>query len=173
MQKQLAQVKEFMTVFGQEVKGKVELPSREIMKLRVKLLAEEVKELEEACANDDLVEILDAFTDIRYVLEGAVLAFGMQGIAEEAFDAVHDSNMTKACNTMVLATQTKESYGKLGVETYIEQSATKGMQGGNLFLVKRKEDGKVLKSIHWKQQDLKSILDRHITGQEEQLKIEL
>ena len=46
--------------------------------LRVSLLKEEVKGLEEALKKDDLVEAADALTDIMYVLAGAYLTFGLQ-----------------------------------------------------------------------------------------------
>lgn len=161
MEKQIKQVEEFMTLFGQEVKAKVEMPSSKIAALRVSLLEEEVKELAEAVEQGDLVAVLDAFTDIRYVLEGAILAFGMQGIAQEAFEAVHASNMQKACDTIESARLTQESYTKIGVPTYIEQSPIKSqITGENLWLIKREADKKVLKSIHWEEQDLKSIVDR-------------
>jgi hypothetical protein len=37
-----------------------------------------LNELKLAIENDDLVEILDAFCDLSYVLHGAVLEFGMK-----------------------------------------------------------------------------------------------
>lgn len=95
MQKQLNQVKLFMTTFGQQVRSKPELPSKAEMELRIKLLREEVDELEEAFKKGDLVEVADAYTDIRYILEGGVLQCGMADIAEELFDEVQRSNMSK------------------------------------------------------------------------------
>ena len=41
------------------------------------MLQEEVQELADAIAADDLVEVADALGDIQYVLSGAVLEFGM------------------------------------------------------------------------------------------------
>lgn len=154
MKKQLTQVEQFMTVMGQEVKDKVEMPTPAIAELRVRLLEEEVKELREAIAAGDLLEVLDAFTDIRYVLEGAILAFGMQDIAEEAFDRVHDSNMLKVCKDMDTAVRTVQKYSNSvpAVNTFITRE-------GDYYVVKRTEDNKVLKSVDWQQQDLKSLLD--------------
>lgn len=93
--KTIEQVRTFMTTFGQEVKTRPQLPDTKTRALRVSLLAEEVKELEEAFADNNLVAVLDALTDIRYVLEGAYLACGLQDVAEAAFDEVQRSNMSK------------------------------------------------------------------------------
>jgi len=95
MLKEIKQVNEFMTTFGQEVKMSPSFPKEKIMKLRVALLVEEVKELEEAINDYDMVGILDALTDIQYVLSGAYLAFGLQGVGDAAFDEVQRSNMSK------------------------------------------------------------------------------
>ena len=83
----LNKVKEFMEVFGQ-LPNKLE--AEKLRDLRLSLILEEVKELQEA-PND--VERLDALVDILYVTYGAALAFGydLQG----AFDEVHRSNMSK------------------------------------------------------------------------------
>lgn len=153
MLQQIQQVQEFMTTFGQEVKMKPGFPSDKIMKLRVDLLAEEVRELGEAVEQRDMRGILDALTDIRYVLDGALLAFGLQGVAVEAFDAVHESNMKKLCSSTEEALATQDKYAREGIETYIQQE-------GKYFAVKRKEDSKILKSINWVEQDLETIVKR-------------
>ena len=48
-----------------------------LVNLRFSLIQEEVNELYEAYQNDDLVEILDALTDILYVVYGAGVSFGI------------------------------------------------------------------------------------------------
>lgn len=153
MQKQLEQVAEFMTLFGQSIGDKPGFGDAKVNQLRVDLLAEEVKELQEAVDAGDLRGVLDALTDIDYVLKGAVLHFGMQAIAEKSFDAVHFSNMLKASSTEQKALETELKYGEQGIETYTEKREGK-------FLTKRKADGKVLKSVEWVEQDLESILNK-------------
>ena len=64
-------------------------------KLRINLLAEEVEELQEALEAGDLVEVLDALTDIQYVLDGAYLSFGLHDVKMAAFEEVQRSNMSK------------------------------------------------------------------------------
>ena len=86
-------VKEFMTVFNQEVKPKPKIGKLSTIKLRLALIDEELGELREALINDDLVKTADALADILYVVYGAAAAFGI-GI-DEVFDEVHESNMSK------------------------------------------------------------------------------
>lgn len=86
-------VKEFMTVFNQEVKPKPKIGKLSTIKLRLALIDEELGELREALINDDLVETADALADILYVVYGTAAAFGI-GI-DEVFSEVHDSNMSK------------------------------------------------------------------------------
>ena len=86
-------VKNFMEVFGQEVKTKAEFPSEKIIKLRYNLIKEELDEFEEALKDRDLKEVADALTDILYVTYGAGHAFGID--LDKCFDEVQRSNMSK------------------------------------------------------------------------------
>jgi predicted HAD superfamily Cof-like phosphohydrolase len=60
------------------------------------LLNEEFKELEEALEEQDVVKVLDALLDIQYVLDGALLAWGLYKLKHRGFAEVHRSNMSKA-----------------------------------------------------------------------------
>ena len=86
-------VKTFMQTFGQEVKNKPSFSSKKINKLRTDLIKEEVKELETALSNKDLLEVADALTDILYVTYGAGHAFGID--LDKCFEEVQQSNMSK------------------------------------------------------------------------------
>ena len=83
----------FMKIFGQEVKSKPSFSSDKINKLRIDLIKEELKELQEAMKNNDLLEVADALTDILYVTYGAGHAFGID--LDKCFDEVQNSNMSK------------------------------------------------------------------------------
>jgi predicted HAD superfamily Cof-like phosphohydrolase len=83
-------VREFMTTFGQEVKTSPEFPSEDIQKLRVELIDEEFKELQES---KSLTDIADALTDLLVVIYGAGHAYGID--LDECFKEVHRSNMSK------------------------------------------------------------------------------
>jgi predicted HAD superfamily Cof-like phosphohydrolase len=88
-------VKEFHIAFG--IKNGIipGVPDKRTCLLRLHLLQEELGELAEAMAADDIVASLDALTDLQYVLDGTYLAMGLHGHKERAFDEVHNSNMSK------------------------------------------------------------------------------
>ena len=112
-----------------------------------------LKELEEAIAQKDLVEVADALCDIQYVLSGAVLEFGLGDKFKTLFDEVQRSNMSKTCKSLQEAEATRTHYkATKGVESYIKQV-------GEHFLVYRTSDDKTLKSINYSPADLKSILE--------------
>lgn len=63
--------------------------------LRCDLIEEELGELREALRERDVVGVLDALTDLQYVLDGAYLALGYSELKQRAFKVVHASNMSK------------------------------------------------------------------------------
>ena len=66
----LNQVAEFHRTFKAPILDKPKIPSTDRCKLRVSLIAEDLRELQEAIENKDLVEVADALCDIQYVLSG-------------------------------------------------------------------------------------------------------
>jgi len=150
----LSQVAEFHHTFKHPVVAEPAIPLKERAQLRIELLAEELKELQEAVNEHDIVEIADALCDLQYVLAGAVLEFGLGHRFKELFDEVHRSNMSKACKTVEEANATIRHYKeKNNVEAYYKEI-------DGLFLVYRHSDHKTLKSIHYSPADLKSIVER-------------
>jgi len=148
----LTQVAEFHTTFKHPVLESPVIPAKQRANLRVALLAEELKELQEAIENDDLVEVADALCDLQYVLAGAIHEFGLGAKFKTLFDEVHRSNMSKACKTVEEAEQTIKFYfDKDQTESYYKEV-------DGLFLVFRKADDKTLKSINYSPADLKSHL---------------
>jgi len=83
----------FMRTFNQEVKDGAGFPSDDICDLRVRLIAEELDELQEAIRDKDIVEVADALTDLLYVVYGAGHSFGID--LDVCFEEVHRSNMSK------------------------------------------------------------------------------
>jgi predicted HAD superfamily Cof-like phosphohydrolase len=130
------------------------IPGEDRCKLRVALIAEELKELEVAILEKDIVEIADALCDIQYVLSGAILEFGLGNRFNELFAEVQRSNMSKACNS--------EEEAKATVEHYLKKDGTVCyyMQEGNKWLVYRKADNKTIKSINYSPADLNKILNK-------------
>ena len=148
----LNSVAEFHKTFKHPILPQPQIPSSDRCQLRVSLIAEELKELEEAIAAKDLVEVADALCDIQYVLSGAILEFGLGEKFKELFDEVQRSNMSKTCKTMAEAEATQKFYlDKDGTESYIEES-------DGHYLVYRKADNKTLKSVNYSPADLKSRL---------------
>ena len=86
-------VKEFMSIYGQEIKNNAEFPDKKIIELRLKLIQEELNEFKEAIKNKDIIEVADALTDILYVTYGAGHSFGIN--LDKCFDEVQRSNMSK------------------------------------------------------------------------------
>jgi len=149
--KSLTSVAEFHKTFQHPILPEPMVPDARRCKLRVSLIAEELKELEEGIQNGDIVEIADALCDIQYVLAGAVLEFGLADKFKELFDEVQRSNMSKACKTEEEAQATVSHYQSQGIECFYEP-----VEG--LYLVYRSSDRKTMKSIYYSPADLKGIL---------------
>lgn len=90
----LEAVREFHETFGVKIEPTPFIGS-EVAKLRIKLLREELKELEDAIEICSIPLILDALTDLQYILDGTYLSFGLHTYKELAFHEVHCSNMSK------------------------------------------------------------------------------
>jgi predicted HAD superfamily Cof-like phosphohydrolase len=148
----LNQVAEFHRTFKHPVQPQPIIPAKERCTLRVALLAEELKELQQAIDDNDLVEVADALCDLQYVLSGAILEFGLADKFKALFDEVHRSNMSKACKTVEEAEATMAHYkAKDNVESYYKEI-------DSLFLVYRTADNKTLKSIAYSPTSLKDVL---------------
>ncbi|NQD72738.1 hypothetical protein HP439_18600 [Sphingobacterium shayense] len=151
--KTLSSVAEFHKTFQHPILDKPTIPSQTRCDLRVALIAEELKELEEAIVNKDLIEIADALCDIQYVLSGAVLEFGFKDKFSDLFEEVQRSNMSKACKSEEEAKLTQAHYLEKGVKSYYKEI-------DGLYLVFRDGDHKTLKSINYSPADLKKILEK-------------
>lgn len=126
-------VKEFMTVFGQEVKDSPQWPDRAVVGLREELIREEFQELKDAIQDflnnrtsekEALIDVADALTDILVVTYGAGVAFGID--LDACFREVHRSNMSKL-----------------------------GEDGKPIY---REGDGKILKGPNYSKPDLETVL---------------
>lgn len=89
----LDQVREFMTESGQTIKENPTVGRNG--QVRFKLMQEENREYFEAVQYTDIVEVLDALVDMQYVLNGTILSHGLQHVFDEAYNRVHENNMTK------------------------------------------------------------------------------
>ncbi len=146
-------VEEFHQTFKAPVLNTPQIPSKERCDLRVNLIQEELNELKEAIDNNDLIEMADACADLMVVLCGSILEFGMSEKFNEIFNNIHNSNMSKACNSEQEAIDTVKFYNeKDGTDAYY-------ISDNNKWLVYRKLDNKVLKSINYTSASLEKIIN--------------
>jgi len=152
MSNYLQSVSEFHKTFNAPILESPQIPSKERCELRVALLQEELNELKQAIEDNNLVEIADALADIQYVLSGAILEFGLKEKFNTLFDEVQRSNMSKACTSQQEALATLSHYKqKDGTEGRYEEVNGK-------YIVYRKEDNKVLKSVGYSPASLEDII---------------
>lgn len=109
----------------------------------VSFIREETDELEQAIKDKDIVEVLDAICDLLYVAVGnATMVFGLKDKLVPAYAEVQASNMSKSCATVEEATTTIEERSKEHGECYFRKV-------GSRYVVYRKSDDKVMKSINY------------------------
>ncbi len=152
-------VQEFHRAFdmpsGAPIRPHVVQDEPDLVKLRINLITEEVKELVEAIRDNDMKEIRDALADILYVVYGTADAFGINADAD--FAIVHNSNMTKLCSS--------EEEAKLTVADYeAKYKAAKSPYDSpyyyylpelNKWVIKNRSTGKVLKNINYQKVEWK------------------
>jgi len=154
-------VVDFNTQFGvlqsSELKPKVDILDKDpnTVEFCLKLIREEVKELEQAVKEKDFVETVDALGDILYVVFGMGSRIGIN--MDKAFNLIHENNMSKLCKTEEEAQRSvkyyEENKSKLGYDSPAYRMAVDGMH----WVVYNQSTKKVLKSIEWKPVDLSSV----------------
>jgi predicted HAD superfamily Cof-like phosphohydrolase len=148
----LNDVARFHRTFHMPVLARPGIPHVDRCLLRINLLQEELDELKQAIEEKDLTGIADALADLQYVLSGAVLEFGLADRFKQLFDEVQRSNMSKVCQNLEDAEATVSYYQhKDGTEAYIEES-------DGQYLVYRRSDHKVLKSVRYSPAELDRIV---------------
>jgi predicted HAD superfamily Cof-like phosphohydrolase len=154
-QKVVAFNRTFDVPVHESVQHNVWTKNPDLVKLRMSLIREEMKELEEAVANHDMVETTDALVDILYVVYGMGASLGVN--LDGAFDIVHSSNMSKVCRT--------EEDAKITVQKYKEEGRYDSpyyyKAGADVYIVKNKSTGKVLKNHKYVEANFESILSRN------------
>jgi predicted HAD superfamily Cof-like phosphohydrolase len=90
----MAALREYHRVFGLPATEHptLDVPS-DVREIRCALIDEEGAEFRTAVEAGDVVGVADAIGDLLYVVYGAAVTFGIP--ADEIFDEVHRSNMTK------------------------------------------------------------------------------
>jgi len=93
MNSQQLMVKEFHRRFGVFIRSSPGLVDEATKELRIKLIREELGEVEKAANDKNLVKIADALADLLYVTYGTGVSYGID--LEPIFKEVHESNMSK------------------------------------------------------------------------------
>ena len=126
----------------------------DLVKLRLSLIQEEVRELQDAIKDKNFTEVVDALSDILYVVYGAGVSFGID--LNKSFDIVHESNMSKSCKTEEEAQQTVEWYNNN--DTPYDSPDYRKSDDGKYWVVYNKSTGKILKSINYTPANFEKIL---------------
>ena len=100
-----------------------------------------------------LVTALDALCDIRYVVDGTIIELGLQHVFDEAFETVHTSNMSKACNDLEEAKATIAAYTLRGVSCEMIEN------DNGVWIVRNVNNGKILKSVGYTAVNLEPFID--------------
>jgi predicted HAD superfamily Cof-like phosphohydrolase len=89
------QVRDFMVKMGQVRSDYPQVPDSDTVKLRDRLMAQEMnKELIPAMYDGDVVKVIDGLCDVLYTVFGTAEAFGITDL-QAYFDEVHRTNMLK------------------------------------------------------------------------------
>lgn len=114
----------------------------QMLDLKLGLIKEETAEIEEAALKGDVVGVLDGIVDLLYVTLGFAVTYNLDTVLPEAFNRVHQSNMSKFCKTKGEAIKTMQAYSEKGIQTTSRQVGTS-------WVIFRATDDKILKSINY------------------------
>lgn len=145
-------VREFHRAFGHPAPDSFEEPSFDFIKKRKGFTDEEAIELQDAIDAKSLVDVIDAWADILYFIEGNFVSAGINSL--DVLAEVHRSNMSKMwpvedeiSNAAHLA--------KLGYErSDVSFKLVTLDDGASAYSVTRLSDGKVLKGPNFFQPNL-------------------
>ena len=156
-------VHEFNTKFGSVTNKTPQFEifdkNPDLVKFRMSLIEEEVKELQDGVKNKNLIEVVDALSDILYVVYGMGSAIGVN--LDMMFNNVHDSNMSKLCKNENDAIETVEWYKKqyaLKKQPYDSPNYRLGIDG-TYYVVYNESTGKILKSIYYTEAHFDDLLE--------------
>lgn len=126
-------------------------PNKDSLKLSIKLLQEELGELQQALEEENAIMVMDGVADTKWILDNILYHYGIQSKDFSKYcEAVSESNWSKYCN-LYTAEKSVSAYlsgthpDKPGerIQAHMEQSEN------GLWVIKR-HDGKILKSINYK-----------------------
>jgi len=152
MNSYIEKVVEFHRTFNAPIEDNPIIPNEDRCNLRVKLIQEELNELEEALNKSDIIEAADACGDLMVVLCGTIIELGLTNTFDEIYQRIHDSNMSKSCVDLEEVDETLKYYNSLNIDCIVNKS-------NDRYIINRKEDNKILKSINYKKVELSDIIE--------------
>jgi predicted HAD superfamily Cof-like phosphohydrolase len=182
----ISKVEEFMKLFNQPVNNNpYDHVDKKLLTLRFRLMLEELIEfghaagiqlnmfeefkkeyakIEAFCQKHDntpidSIAMLDAMVDLRYVADGTILSTGLQHMFDDAFNVVHNSNLSKICNSVEERDRTIQYYKEQNVAIYFKQIEHNDK---TKFIIYRESDHKVLKNIDYKQADFTHLYTNNV-----------
>lgn len=100
--------------------------------------------------------VVDATSDLRVVLDGSEMCYGIHVLSKEALEETNRSNMSKGCLTEDEALYNASEYAKEGIEVcyvYIN----------DMYVLYNKENNKILKNkLRFKKPDYSSIIKKYL-----------
>jgi hypothetical protein len=146
----------WLTTIGQQKPDQPQLMEAGLRDHYVNITKEEIDELYAGIKKDDLTQICDDLFDSLWCITQLAMMHGIN--INDLTRAGYISNMSKFCKTRQEALDTVIAYelgthpNKMGIaiETVFEQV-------GELYVVRRKSDNKVMKSINFKEPDFSAI----------------
>ena len=145
----VSEVEEFNATMGKPNNYQPLIPEKKEWEFVYNFILEELEEYKEACEKGDIVGVLDALADITYVsLGNGTMLHGLKEKISLAYQEVQDSNMSKACHSEEEAQET------VMVRSKEQGEACHYEKVGDLYIVYRSRDRKVMKNINYFKPDL-------------------
>jgi predicted HAD superfamily Cof-like phosphohydrolase len=139
----ISEVETFNKLFGKLNNYTPTIPEKMERDFIYNFIQEELDEYKAAAEDGDIVEVLDAFCDIMYVLSAGIMAYGLKDKFLDAYGEVQASNLSKSCATEEEADATaKFRAAASGKPCHFEKR-------GDKYVVYRSEDRKVQKSLSY------------------------
>lgn len=149
MNKLIEKIKHWRDTFGIETPRRyIELTLKQ-KERSIALTQSEINELKEATNKND---ILDGLGDVIWTAIGQCMDYGVD--PAELINRIYESNMSKLCRTESEAAETVAAYWKGEHPDKAGQTIlTYSVKEGKRYVVRRKRDDKVMKSIKFKGPD--------------------
>tara|TARA_R110002124_G_scaffold16662_2_gene70841 strand:- start:4159 stop:4659 length:501 start_codon:yes stop_codon:yes gene_type:complete len=148
------EVEIFNKTFGKPNNYEPTIPSKKEWMFVYDFILEELEEYKAACEAGDIVEVLDALCDITYVsLGNGAMLHGLKDKVLPAYKEVQASNMSKACKTEEEAIET------VAIREDQQKEPCHYELVGNVYVVYRTRDRKVMKAINYFRPNLKQFFN--------------